>query len=143
MDEYANANRAFSKFSIGYMSLKKDLPIRPSEMGVLNIVEHHKEDLTPLALAEMMGVSKPMITAHIQALTEKGYIYKEISGGDKRSFFVRSTEKGKELAKNFEARCTEYLKKIEMKLGKAEFRVFIQMLENAQSVFDEKSDKNT
>ena len=38
MDKYFHANAVPSIFSKSYMELKKDLPIRPSEMGVLNII---------------------------------------------------------------------------------------------------------
>ena len=38
MDQYFNANAVFSLFSKKYMDLKKGLPNRPSEMGVLNII---------------------------------------------------------------------------------------------------------
>ncbi len=137
MDKYMNANVVFSKFSIGYMELKKDLPIRPSEMGLLNIVSNHEGDFTPLTLAEMIGVSKPMITAHIQALAKKGYVYKDASDEDKRSFFVRPTEKGRSLAERFETRQTTYLKSIEEKLGKAEFDTLVRLLNETQNMLNE------
>lgn len=47
MDKYLNANIVFSKFSRNYMALKKDLPIRPSEMGVLNIITKKMVYLLP------------------------------------------------------------------------------------------------
>ncbi len=134
MNKYTNANIIFSKFSRDYIGLKKDLPIRPSEMGVLNLVSHREGDFTPLMLAEMIGVSKPMITAHIQVLLRKGYIYKEGSGVDKRSFFVRPTEKGRALADKFEARQTEYLKTIEASLGKEKFDELVSLLCETQEI---------
>lgn len=131
-----NANVVFSKFSRDYMGLKKDLPIRPSEMGVLNIISHRDENFTPLMLAEMIGVSKPMITAHVQSLLKKGYIRKETSGADKRSFFVRLTEKGKALADEFEEKQSEYLKMIEARLGKENFDELIRLIGEAQAILE-------
>ena len=93
MNEYMRANVIFSKLSRDFTELKNYLPIRPSEMGLLNIVTRRKRDLTPLALADIMAVSKPMIASLIQSLEKKGYIYKEPSTEDKRSFFVRPTDK--------------------------------------------------
>ena len=136
MDKYMNANIIFSKFSRDYMELKKDLPIRPSEMGLLNIISRREGDFTPLMLAEMIGVSKPMIAAHIQALIKKGYIFKETSGVDKRSFFVRPTEKGKALADEFEKRQTGHLKKIEESLGEKEFADLICLMGKAQNILE-------
>lgn len=136
MNKYMMANMAFSKFAKAYMDLKNDLPIRPSEMGVLNIITHCEGDFTPLLLAEMMGVSKPMITAHVQALFEKGFICKELSAEDKRSFFIRSTEKGRTLAADFEARQTEYLKKLEANLGDAEFDALVCLISKAHPIVE-------
>lgn len=137
MNKYMDANVVFSKFSRDYMGLKKDLPIRPSEMGVLNIICRRDGDFTPLMLAEMIGVSKPMIAAHIGALLEKGYVCKETSLGDKRSFFVRPTEKGRSLADDFEKRQTERLKTIEETLGKTEFDELVRLLYKTQTILDE------
>lgn len=134
MNRYMKANIVFSMFARDYMGLKKDLPIRPSEMGVLNIISHGEGNLTPLILAEMIGVSKPMITAHIQALLKKGYVYKAASDVDKRSFFVRPTEKGKALAAEFEARQTGYLKSIESKLGEDKFAALVRLLDETQNI---------
>lgn len=136
MNKYMKANVVFSRFSRDYMGLKKDLPIRPSEMGLLNIVSHREGDFTPLLLAEMIGVSKPMITAHIQVLLKKGYIRKEASGLDRRSFFVRPTEAGKALADAFEARQTAYLQAIEAALGEADFNALVRLLKKTQMILD-------
>ncbi len=141
MDKYMNANIVFSKFSRDYMELKKDLPIRPSEMGVLNIITHRDGDFTPLALAEMIGVSKSMIAAHVQALLKKGYIYKEASGIDKRSFFVRPTAKGEALADEFEKKQAEYLKTIETHLGESNFDELIRLLGKTQIIVNKLSEK--
>ncbi|MBQ8623811.1 MAG: winged helix-turn-helix transcriptional regulator [Oscillospiraceae bacterium] len=137
MERYMNANIVFSKFSRDYMELKKDLPIRPSEMAVVNIITKRDGDFTPLAIAELLGVSKPMIAAHIAVLEKKGYIYKESSMLDKRSFYVRPTDKAKALADEFEASQTENLKKIEMGLGEESFAELIRLLEKTQTVLDE------
>jgi len=136
MEKYMNANIVFSKFSRDYMALKKDLPIRPSEMAVINIITKREGDFTPLAIAELLGVSKPMIAAHIQALLKKGYICKEASGVDKRSFFVRPTEKAQTLADKFEKKQNEHLKTIEETLGEYEFSELIRLLDKTQSILD-------
>lgn len=57
--------------------------------------------------------------------------------GDKRSFYVRPTEKGNALADIFEASQTKYLKAIEAKLGEAEFTELIRLLSETQNILDE------
>ena len=71
VDKYINANMVFSKFSRNYMELKKNLPVRPSEMGVLNIITRRDGVFTPLMLKKLLGVSKPMIKARITVLEKR------------------------------------------------------------------------
>ncbi len=73
-----NANIVFSKFARNYIELKKDLSIRPSKMAVINIITQCEGKFTPIMIAELLGVSKPMITAHIRVLLKKRLYFKEI-----------------------------------------------------------------
>lgn len=139
MDRYINANIAFSKFSRDYIELKKDLPIRPSEMGVLNIITKREGLYTPVMIAELLDVSKPMIAAHISSLEQKGYIYKDFSSSDKRSFYVMPTDKAKELVAETEARMDENLKAIEDKLGQERFDLLVSLLEETLKVLEQES----
>ena len=134
MDKYIRANIAFTKFARENWELKRYLPIRPSEMSALNIIIYHEGNITPLAIAERLGVSKPMTAAHLQSLEEKGYIYREASPEDKRSFFVRPTEAGRELAREFETKQREYMKKVEEKMGEGEFDELVRLLESAHRI---------
>ena len=131
MDRYFNANAIFSIFSKKYMELKKDLPIRPSEMGVLNIITKKDGLFTPLMIAELLEVSKPMITNHITVLENKGYIIREYSKEDKRSFYLIPTEKAKELVEVTEKKMSKYLQQIENSVGKENFNQLLQMLTEA------------
>lgn len=128
MDKYLNANIVFSKFSRNYMELKKDLPIRPSEMGVLNIIVQREGQFTPLMIAELLEVSKPMVTAHITALEKKGYIFKEYSKEDKRSFFVLPTDKARDLVAKTTETMNGYLAQIESALGEDAFNQLAELL---------------
>lgn len=128
MEKYMNANIVFSKFSRNYMELKKDLPIRPSEMGVLNIIVQREGQFTPLKIAELLEVSKPMVTAHITSLEKKGYIFKEYSKEDKRSFFVLPTDKAKELVAKTSETMNGYLYQLESALGEDAFNQLTEIL---------------
>lgn len=134
MDKYVKANIIFSKFGRDYMELKKDLPIRPSEMGVLNIITNEDMLYTPVMIAELLEVSKPMITAHITVLEKKGYISREYSKEDKRSFYVIPTEKAKELVKATSETMSNYLHQIETSLGKETFDKLLEILFDTNKV---------
>ena len=139
MDKYMNANIAFSKFSRDYIALKKDLPIRPSEMGVLNIITKRAGLFTPLMIAELLGVSKPMIAAHISALEKKGYISKDYSPSDKRSFYVIPTDKAKELVDVTDEKLDQYLKAVEGKMGTDKFEQLVELIAEMQGVIAEEN----
>lgn len=141
MDKYLRANAVFSRFSRSYMELKKELPIRPSEMGVLNIITRRGGQYTPLMIAELLGVSKPMIAAHIRVLLKKGYIVKEPVPEDKRSFYVLPTEKAVKLTDTFSAQQNEYLKKMEGVLGGAGFDELLRLLEQTMPILEREKEK--
>lgn len=111
------------------MELKKELPIRPSEMAVLNIITQRDGQYTPLMIAELLGVSKPMIAAHIQVLLKKGYIYKKASPEDRRSFYVMPTEQALALTDKYNKKQTDYLKALESSIGETEFDQLISLLD--------------
>ena len=138
MDKYFNANAIFTIFSRDYMELKKDLPIRPSEMGVLNIITKRKEKFTPVMVADLLGVSKPMIANHISVLEKNDYVYKEFSLDDKRSFYILPTDKAKKLVEDEEKKLNRYLKKIEKHLGKDNFDLLVSLVNEANQVLEKK-----
>ena len=134
MNKYFEANAIFSLFGRDYMELKKELPIRPSEMGVLNIISKDDKMYTPLMVAALLDVSKPMIANHISVLEQKGYITKDFSSDDKRSFYTIPTEKAKELVKNEEKKLHSKLKKIEKTIGIDKFEMLINTLKEVNEV---------
>lgn len=134
MDKYVNANAIFSIFCSSYTTLKKELPIRPSEMGVLNIIVQRDGLFTPLMIAELLGVSKPMITAHITILEKKGYIVKKYSKDDRRSFYVIPTDKAKDLVKITADKMGNYLGQIEKSLGSVNFDNLLELLSNTNII---------
>lgn len=133
MDKYLKANIVFSKFSRDYMGLKSGLPVRPSELAVLNIITRREGKFTPLMIKELLGVSKPMITAHINILEKKGYIYKDFVLKDKRSFYVMPTDKANALVDEAERKTTAKLKEIESAIGEEKFEELIDLLTKAEA----------
>lgn len=133
MDKYLNANIVFSKFSRDYMRLKSGLPVRPSELAVLNIITRREGQFTPLMIKELLGVSKPMIAAHINILEKKGYIYKDFVLKDKRSFYVMPTEKANELVDAAERNTTAKLQEMESEIGEDKFIELVKLLDKAEA----------
>lgn len=136
MDQYIAANAVLSIFSKNYMELKKGLPIRPSEMGVLNIITETQGPHTPVMLAELLRVSKPMITAHITSLMNKGYIRKEPSLEDKRAYYIRPTEKGLELVEIAKLDLYRQLDCLKEGMGKEKFASLVLLAQEANKIME-------
>lgn len=136
MDKYFVANAELSKFSRDYMDLRKNLPIRPSEMGVLNIITGIPGLHTSIELAERLGVSKPMIATHLSVLLRKGYIIKQQSEEDKRIFYILPTEKAKELVAFEREKQDELLGLFEREMGEDEFDNLVKLLRIANQILD-------
>lgn len=135
MDKYFKANAVLSVFSKNYMELKKGLPIRPSEMGVLNIIAQTPGPHTSVMLAELLNVSKPMITAHLASLLDKGYITKEQSQEDKRVYYVLPTDKALALVESAKADTNEQLKQLETAIGEEAFSTLVDLAQKANVHF--------
>lgn len=138
MDRYFKANAALSKFCKNYMELKKGLPIRPSEMGVLNIIAETEGPHTPAVIAEMLGVSKPMITAHIASLESKGYITKDPSVQDKRAYYILPTEKATDLVQKIQADTAGHLDRMIGHMGQNNFDTLVRLIDEANCVIEKK-----
>ena len=136
MDKYFAANAVLSLFGKSYAELKKNLPIRPSEMGVLNIITGTPGPHTPMMLAEVLKVSKPMITAHLTSLTNKGYITKQPSPEDKRAYYILPTEKAKALVKDAKEDLYWYLEQLENGLGEERFDLLVKLAGEATNILE-------
>ena len=136
MDRYFHANAVLSIFSKGYMELKKDLPIRPSEMGVLNIITGTPGPHTPIMLAELLKVSKPMITAHLTSLASKGYITKQPSPEDKRGYYILPTEKAEALVKSAKEDLYCRLDQLANGLGQERFDLLVTLAGEANRILE-------
>lgn len=134
MNKYIEINAILSVFAKNYMELKKDLPIRPSEMAVLNIITETKGPYTSVMIAKMLNVSKPMITAHMTSLKKKGYIYKESCQNDKRVFYICPTQKAIDLVEKTKVDLTNQLDDLMEKMGEDEFKMFVHLVDKANHI---------
>lgn len=122
------------------MHMKKDLPIRSSEMGVLIYVQKQPEAVTPLLISKFFQIAKPSVTGMVNELVRKNYLMKVPSETDKRSYTVAITDKGKALVESTQ---DEYFKSIEVlkeKMGDADFEQFLSLLQRANDIL--KGEKN-
>ncbi len=128
---------AVSRFCRLQMNVKRDIPIRASEMGALIYVEKSDEPATPLMISSFFGIAKPSVTDMVNSLVEKDYLIKIPSKVDRRSYTLKVTIKGHEL---LETTYNEYFRTIELleeRMGYEEFKLFIQLLKEANNILSE------
>jgi DNA-binding MarR family transcriptional regulator len=125
---------AMSRFCRLQMNVKRDIPIRASEMGALIFVEKSDEPATPLMISNFFGIAKPSVTVTINSLVKKDYLIKIPSNVDRRSYTLKVTQKGQELLDNTHNEYFRNLELLEERMGYEEFKLFIQLLEKANSI---------
>lgn len=137
MKKWMKANAELSKFCRDYMALKKDLPIRPSEMGVLNIVTQLPGPHTPLMISEVLGVSKSMVAAHLSALMKNGYLEKQPCSVDRRSCYILPTEKAQALVRQANRKTELELTHVQNQMGKDRFALLVELIGEAHQALSE------
>ncbi|HCT63447.1 MAG TPA: MarR family transcriptional regulator [Erysipelotrichaceae bacterium] len=118
------------------MKIKAELPIRSSEMGVLIYIQKQPEPVTPLMISQYFRISKPSVTAMINALLIHGYISKSETLHDKRSYYLMITDSGNALV---ETTINEHYNAIEMvknEMGTERFNQFIDLMASANQILE-------
>ncbi len=135
--DFVKGADAIGMFCRLHMNTKRDLPIRPSEMGVLIYIQKQSESVTPLMISQFFNIAKPSVSAMVKALIKNGYLTQSPSETDKRSYTINISDKGKMLV---ETTFVEYFKSVELlkeKMGEAKFNQFIELVETANKILEE------
>jgi DNA-binding MarR family transcriptional regulator len=120
-----------------HMKTKRDISIRPSEMGVLIFTQKQNVPVTPLMISNFFRIAKPSVTSMVNALVKQNYLVKTPSTTDGRSYTVSTTGKGKDLV---ETTFDEYFRTMELlkeNMGSKEFSLFIELIQKANSILSE------
>lgn len=128
-----NENMEMVRFCRGFLRGVSDLPIRPSEFAVLEILCAVPGAHTPASLAEKLGVSKPMLSAHLSSLIRRGMVLRVPSPEDGRSTYVVPTKMGKELFKKYSVN-SEKMNVLKSALGQKNFDRFVQLVVRANQI---------
>lgn len=98
------------------------------EIDALFRIELENGSLSPLELSRRMGVSKPIISRLLERLSAKGVIEKTVSDSDKRSYFLKLTQKGHDTLRSAYLYYIAPLKLLEDKLGGEQFKILFQLI---------------
>jgi DNA-binding MarR family transcriptional regulator len=122
-----------------HMNTKRDIPIRPSEMGVLIFTHKQKVPVTPLMISNFLKIAKPTVTAMVNTLIMQHYLVKTPSQTDGRSYTLSTTDQGKNLV---ETTFDEYFKTMELlkdKMGSKDFSLLIELVQKANNILSEEN----
>lgn len=116
------------------LNMRKSLPIRSSEMGVLVFIQKSEQPVSPVMISRFFQIRKPTVTEMIHSLSRKGYLSKEKSTVDKRSYMVCLTEKGELLLKQCSGDFFGSLETLMNKMGGEDFFRMVSLMEKANTI---------
>ena len=121
--------------------VKKELPIRSSEMGLLILLVTSKERISSVEAAQFFRVSKPVITAMVKTLTAKGYLRKEPQSHDRRSFLLIPEQKAVDLVTETYGDSLYTMTILQESMGEEAFEDMIRLLAQANAVIQKEEDR--
>ena len=124
------------RFCRAFMRDMGDMPIRNSQYAVLNIMCTTPGPHVPVVLAETLGESKAMVSAHLVALMERGLVVRVPSPEDGRSVYVMPSRRGKDLFNKIAQANNEKLNLIKAQLGAKKFDAFIKLISQVNQIID-------
>ena len=119
------------------MRANSGMPIRHSQMLVLEILCTMPGPHTPMMLADCMRVSRPMITAHLAALADLGYVSRVASPDDGRSVIILPTKRGRKLYSEYITANQRFLSDLSQKMGIKKFESLIKLISLANKYLAE------
>lgn len=134
MNDFINAAEQVSLFCRLNINKKWNLPIRASEMGLLIYLCKTEGEKTPMGAAHFFKVTKANATNMVSSLIRQGYLQKEQSREDRRSYLLIPTEKAIDLVEHTYMEYYKTMEKLKEKMGNREFETFVSLLQKANEI---------
>lgn len=133
-------NEEIMHFCRAFMRNKSvDLPVRPSQFAVLDIMCSVPGMLTPVELSRRLGVSKAMISMHLSALVDMGLVMRVQSPEDGRSIVVMPSRLGRDLFDRVVRASNKRIEILSKKMGKGQFDELLRLIGVANQILDDVS----
>lgn len=133
-------NEEIMRFCRAFMRNKSvDLPVRPSQFAVLDIMCSVPGMLTPVELSRRLGVSKAMISMHLSALVDMGLVMRVQSPEDGRSVVVMPSRLGRDLFDRVVRASNKRIEILSKKMGKGQFDELLRLIGVANQILDDGS----
>ena len=115
----------------------EDMPIRMSQFAVLNIMCTRPGPHMPAALADVLGVSKAMISGHIAALVSRGLVSRVQSPEDGRSVYVMPSKSGRDLFNKVSKQNADKMNVLKAQMGAKKFDTLVRLIAQANQIIDQ------
>ena len=133
-------NEEIMRFCRAFMRNKSvDLPVRPSQFAVLDIMCSVPGMLTPVELSRRLGVSKAMISMHLSALVDMGLVMRVQSPEDGRSVVVMPSRLGRDLFDRVVRASNKRIEILSKKMGQGQFDELLRLIGVANQILDDVS----
>lgn len=125
---------AASLFCRLYINTKKELPIRSSHMGLLILTVKSETPVTPIEAARFFKVKKPMITTMVNSLLKGGYLEKQASPTDRRSYLLIPTAKTIQMVEGAYSEYFKIMDNLYKEMGPQNYQELIGLLAQANRI---------
>lgn len=126
-------SRSLSMVHKETMRNMKDFGLTPSQFMVLEVL-YHKGDMRVCEITEKILTSGGNMTVVIQNLTKENYVIKKATPGDRRSYQLSLTEKGRSIMEEVFPRHLEIMKETMDGLDEEEKVTLIGLLKKMQGL---------
>lgn len=126
-------------FLFSRMLMRRDLnlPVRPSEMGVLIYTYESEAPPTPRMVSDYFRMRKPSVTSMVKSLATKGYLRKAPSEIDQRSYTLICTKKGEQLVTSTFEEYHRSISHLKESMGDEAFDTLVTLMQQANRILDE------
>ena len=112
----------------------KEYEIPAQHLELLSCLALHDENMTPLNISKMMGVSKTIISRILDKLIEDSYVNKTKDENDKRSYKINLTELGRDKLNKIYKYYLAPIYVLRKELGSKEFTTLMSKIEKANEL---------
>ncbi|MCI9078270.1 MAG: MarR family transcriptional regulator [Lachnospiraceae bacterium] len=117
---------------------KREGATSPQETDLLSRIIMSDVPLTPLDMASLTGLSKPAVSRLIESLEKKGFLFRQFSQKDKRSYTLHITEKGNKEIEQVYRHYLEPVYKLRKTIGEERFKSLMAQIKEANYMLQNK-----
>lgn len=127
-------------FSRMNMKVRRELPVRASEMGLLIFIVKSESPPGYPEMIQFLRVSKPMIARMLTGLQDKGYILRNQNRTDLRKTDIIATDRGRALVEETYSEYYRTMTLLRDRLGDGDFERLIDLMDRSNRILMEESE---